>query len=73
MKLSFPSLIPATLKAKSDDQVLWYPSTEEKFKHSTQVTLGVFLQNSSTLGLVSRGHIHNSFIPVLYKQRESVT
>ena len=31
------------------------------------------LQNSSTLDLVSRRHIHNYFIPVLYKQKESVT
>ena len=40
---------------------------------NTQYTPGVFLQNSSTLGLVSRRHIHNYFIPVLYKQKESVT
>ena len=36
-------------------------------------TPGVFLQNSSTLDLVSRRHTHNYFIPVLYKQKESVT
>ena len=39
---------------------------------NTQYTPGVFLQNSSTLDLVSRRHIHNYFIPVLYKQKESV-
>ena len=38
------------------------------------IRLGVFLQYSSTLDLVSRRHIrHNYFIPVLYKQKESVT
>ena len=35
-------------------------------------TPGVFLQNSSTLDLVFRRHIHDYFIPVLYKQKESV-
>ena len=54
-------MIPVTLKVTSDVAVLWYPSTEDKFKLAINMP-GVFLQNSSTLGLVSQTHIHNRFI-----------